>query len=514
MLSQAPSKIPAAQYVRMSTEHQQFSTQHQIDMIQEYAQSQGLEIVKTYADEGKSGLSIGGRSGLKALIADVQGGNIDFKVILVYDVSRWGRFQDSDESAYYEYICKSNGIKVAYVAEQFDNDGSPVSAIIKGIKRAMAGEYSRELSVKVFAGHTRLIQMGFRQGGVAGYGLRRHLIDQNGEFKQVLEYGDYKNLVTDRVILVPGPAHEIELVRNIFDWFIHEKLNFTQIAQRLNEQGHPSEMNREWNASMITRLLKNEKYIGNNVYNKYSYKLKKLRLRNPPERWIRKDAAFEGIVLVEVFEKAQEILRDKAYRLDEEHMLAALKELLRKYGYLSRCLIEKSKDIASVQTYIRRFGSLGAAFALISYRDEITHRDALIKQKIDDHKESFISSVVVYFEKSGGVVERMCPHAVLHINEEIMLSLVMARHQINASGQPWWVINFERKTYMPDVTLAVLLDESNEAFEDYYLLPSVGFSIKEIRIGQFTKSKYECFRISDLSKLSELAQRRPIAWAN
>jgi glycine/D-amino acid oxidase-like deaminating enzyme len=46
------------------------------------------------------------------------------------------------------------------------------STIVKGIKRAMAGEYSRELSAKVFAGQCRLIEMGFRQGGPAGYGLR------------------------------------------------------------------------------------------------------------------------------------------------------------------------------------------------------------------------------------------------------------------------------------------------------------------------------------------------------
>lgn len=139
----------AAQYVRMSTEHQQYSTLNQADKIREYADKRGIEIVRTYADDGKSGLSIGGRASLQKLIADVESGNTDFNLILVYDVSRWGRFQDADESAYYEYICKRQGISVAYVAEQFENDGSPVSTIVKGVKRAMAGEYSRELSGKV-----------------------------------------------------------------------------------------------------------------------------------------------------------------------------------------------------------------------------------------------------------------------------------------------------------------------------------------------------------------------------
>src|SRR5262245_35898798 len=102
----------AAQYVRMSTEHQQYSTENQSDKIREHAERHNLEIVRTYADEGKSGLTIGGRSGLQQLLADVRSRTTDFELILVYDVSRWGRFQDADESAHYEYTCKQAGIQV------------------------------------------------------------------------------------------------------------------------------------------------------------------------------------------------------------------------------------------------------------------------------------------------------------------------------------------------------------------------------------------------------------------
>lgn len=146
-----PSKklIPAAIYVRMSTEHQKYSTENQSDAIHRYAAERGLVIVKTYADEGKSGLRLDGRNALKMLFKDVESGNANFNAILVYDVSRWGRFQDADESAYYEYTCRRAGIGVHYCAEQFENDGSPFSTIVKGVKRAMAGEYSRELSTKV-----------------------------------------------------------------------------------------------------------------------------------------------------------------------------------------------------------------------------------------------------------------------------------------------------------------------------------------------------------------------------
>src|SRR5882757_760353 len=91
-----PSRIFAAAYVRMSTEHQQYSTSNQMDAIREYAKRRGLEIVKEYSDEGKSGLNIQGRDSLARMLKDVQDGLADFSSILVYDVSRWGRFQDAD----------------------------------------------------------------------------------------------------------------------------------------------------------------------------------------------------------------------------------------------------------------------------------------------------------------------------------------------------------------------------------------------------------------------------------
>ena len=74
--AQKPNALRAAQYVRMSTEHQQYSTNNQSDKILEYAQCRNIEIVRTYADEGNSGLSLGGRASLQKLIADVETGGM------------------------------------------------------------------------------------------------------------------------------------------------------------------------------------------------------------------------------------------------------------------------------------------------------------------------------------------------------------------------------------------------------------------------------------------------------
>ena len=117
----------AASYVRTATKPQQDSISNQVDAIRKYAKRCGLQIVKEYVDEGKSGMNVQNRESLTQLIRDVQNGQINFSFILLYDVSRWGRFQDADESAYYEYICRLAGVSVHYCATNLERDNGPDS---------------------------------------------------------------------------------------------------------------------------------------------------------------------------------------------------------------------------------------------------------------------------------------------------------------------------------------------------------------------------------------------------
>ncbi len=146
-----PSGIPVAEYVRMSTDHQKYSIANQSAAIRTYAADHGMDIVRTYADPGRTGLTIRHRPGLSALVSDVVSGRAAFKFILVLDISRWGRFQDADESAHYEFLCRSAGISVVYCAEPFLQDPTPIGSVFKALKRAMAGEFSRDLSVTPFS---------------------------------------------------------------------------------------------------------------------------------------------------------------------------------------------------------------------------------------------------------------------------------------------------------------------------------------------------------------------------
>lgn len=326
--------VRAAQYVRMSTEHQQYSTENQADAIRLYADRHGLEIVRTYADEGRSGLRIEGRNALQRLIAD-------FGAVLVYDVSRWGRFQDADESAHYEYRCRRAGIDVRYCAEQFENDGSPISTIVKGVKRMMAAEYSRELSTKVFAGQCRLIEHGFRQGGAAGFGLRRRLIDQGGAPKAELARGEHKSIQTDRVALVPGPPEEVALVQWMYRSFVNEAKSEGDIADALNARGVATDLGRRWTRGTVHQVLINPKYVGDNVWNRVSFKLKQRRERNGPDKWVRAEAVFEGIVDRTLFEAAGAIIADRARQLTDEELLAALRAVFEAEGRLSGLIIDE-----------------------------------------------------------------------------------------------------------------------------------------------------------------------------
>jgi DNA invertase Pin-like site-specific DNA recombinase len=133
---------------------------------------------------------------------------------------------------------------------------------MKTIKRTMAGEYSRELSAKVFAGQCRLIELGYRQGGSAGYGLRRQLVDRDGAPKDLLARGIHKSIQTDRVILVPGPENEVAVVRGIFDHFTHQKKSEREIAAWLNGQGLRTDWNRPWTRGAVHSILTNAKYAG------------------------------------------------------------------------------------------------------------------------------------------------------------------------------------------------------------------------------------------------------------
>lgn len=428
----------------MSTEHQKYSMSNQADAIARYAAARGLMIYRTYADDGKSGLKLDGREALQRLIGDVRSGNADFETILVYDVSLWGRrFQDADESAYYEFACKKAGTTVQYCAEQFENDGSLSATIIKTMKRAMAGEYSRELSAKVFAGQCRLVSLGFRQGGPAGFGLRRQLVDEQRNPKNLLRRGDRKSLQTDRVILVPGPPEEIAVVRRIFDLFTRRAFAEKAIAERLNADGFANDRGQPWMRGSIHQILTNEKYVGNNVYNRVSFKLKQKRVHNPRDMWVRSEGAFEAVVDADTFNLARQIIDDRSRWLTDEEMLERLQRILDARHVLSALLIDETEGMPSSSAYRSRFGSLVRAYRLVGYSPSRDYTYLETNRALRSVFSEAIDDTITKIVAVGGGVSRDPVTDLLTVNQEFTVSVVIVRCQQTSAGMLRWKVRLD-----------------------------------------------------------------------
>jgi DNA invertase Pin-like site-specific DNA recombinase len=498
--------VRAAAYVRMSTEHQQYSTENQLDRIKEYAAHRGMDIVRVYQDDGKSGLTVKGRDQLRQLISTVETGAADFTFILAYDISRWGRFQDADESGYYEYICKRAGVKVNYCAEQFENDGSPTSNIIKSVKRSMAGEYSRELSTKVFQGACRLIQMGYKQGGAAGFGLRRMLIDQHGTHKGVLQIGDQKSLQTDRVILVKGPEAEVETILWMYRAFVREGKRESEIADELNRKGILTDIGRPWSRGTVHQVLTNEKYVGHNVYHRTSCKLKRKHVNNPPEMWVRKNDAFDGIVPEQLFAAAQEVVIARSAKLSNEEMLSRLKDLWNLVGRLSGILVDECEVMPSSSAYRYRFGSLVRAYELVGYDSGIDYRFIEINKHLRGMHPKIVAEIINQLRALPAEVEQIPSSGILMVNQELRVSLVLARHLMTPSGSSRWVIRLE-ESHQPDITIAARMDESNGTILDYYLLPAIDMNADKLRLSSENGISLDSYRFDNLDYFFYLAKR-------
>ena len=465
---------PAAQYLRMSTENQQYSLENQAATIRRYAERHGYSIVQSYTDAGKTGVVFANRPGLSRLIRDVINGTALFKAILVYDVSRWGRFQDSDEAAHYEFICRQARVPVHYCAETFKNDSSIPSSVMKALKRAMAAEYSRELGVKVFAAEKRWAELGFKQGGSAGYALRRLLVSSDGEPKQFLGDGEVKCLQSDRVILVPGAREEVECVRQMYRMVVEEKRGPFYIASELNRRGMTNR-ERKWWHQMVWKILTDPKYAGHNVWNRTSQRLGATKIRVPRSKWIIKPGAFEPVIDPTLFNEAQRILGQRTCVKTNEQLLDDLRQLLTNNMKLTTRLLGTSDSVPSYHTLVKRFGSAKRAFELAGYcypqTALATMERCRTKQKV---REQLMAQIISTFPNN--VTTRYCRstrgnRALLEVDGKIKVSVIICR-TLSTKMDRWKVDDKYGERKYPCL-LGRLRPGTND-LQDLYVVPPLG----------------------------------------
>jgi len=496
--------IPAAQYVRMSDDGQQFSIANQKTAIQEYAKQHNFVVVRTYEDPGRSGLALKNRTGLCELIQDVVSGKPEYKAILVYDVSRWGRFQNSDEAAHYEFMCSSAGIPLHYCAEQFANDDTPASAILKALKRSMAAEFSRELAEKVIRGKTRIVQLGFWVGGMAGYGLSRLMISAVGTPKQKMKFGEHKSLTTDRVILVHGPKSEVETVRKMFQLAL-DGHGCTAIARELNRQGLTC-FGRPWAHRQVILMLTNPKYAGCNVWNRTSQKLGGKVRRTKPTDWIMKVNAFAPIIDQQTFNRVQETLPKPAdYQWTDEEIVECLKTLLARKGRLSEAIIQTARGTPSTSTIHRHLGSYAEIYRRVGFEYDPNNilqglqgsRSYHLRGEIHKQLTDLFPGRITISRLPGG------GRSILRVDERFTVSIILCRTKRKNGGKLYWVVE-PNPAECEFITLLGTMNPRHNSILDYYLFPRMDVKSHRSREGDPWLAKG--VRLKNLSQFYDVAQ--------
>ncbi|RYE45043.1 MAG: recombinase family protein, partial [Hyphomicrobiales bacterium] len=391
---------------------------------------------------------------------------------------------------------------VHYCAEQFENDGSIGSSIIKTVKRAMAGEYSRELSVKVRAGQANLIRLGYRQGGAPGYGLRRMLVDQTGTSKGELQRGEQKSIATDRVILIPGDPTQIATVQRIFRLAAKGESN-AGIAEILNSEGLPSPKGGLWGSPTIRLILMSERYLGANIYNRASTKLGGRRVNNPRESWIVSQHPFEPIVPPKIYRTVQSLRRTPKNSYSDEELLGHLRTLIDEHGYVASSVIDAAAPPAS-KTYSNRFGSLRTAYERIGY--ETATRDAnapLVRAQMD-----FASEVGGLLEATGYQVALTASGRFLTLCEHIVLAPRLFDLRRDGERRLWRIKR--PKSLGLNFVLAALM--RNGVRENLYLLPIQRFGRSgkvEINDGPNHMEEFEVWELNLLPEMIRWFSRSP-----
>jgi DNA invertase Pin-like site-specific DNA recombinase len=466
------SRVPVAEYVRMSDDEQRYSIQNQRAGMSEYAHSHGFSIIKTYADPGKSGVAAKRRPGLRQLISDAVSGQAEFKAVLVYDVSRWGRFPNNDEGAHYEFLCFKAGIPVHYCAEPFANDGTAMSSIVKALKRSMAAEYSRELSEKVFKGKIRLVRLGYWMGAQPGYGLRRLMISAHGKPKQIMKRSERKNIQSDRVILVPGPSREVRTVRLMFAMACEGRA-CTEIARELNRK--PILYNgKPWLPQDIYKIVTNPKYAGWNVWNRGSERLQKQRAPNPRVDWIMVPNVFRPVVDQETFDRANANRPKRADQCwSDNEIVRRVRRLLKTKGRLSETLFLRARGMPSITTINHHFGKYSDLYNLVGF--PLAPRFVLAAEQMERTKQlrrTIENKLLELFPTKVKVTQlRKRFRSLLLVDDTFLVSILLCRSKRTCSGSRWEVEPKYAERSL--IALICTMNDRHDGVLDYFLLPSV-----------------------------------------
>jgi hypothetical protein len=249
--------------------------------------------------------------------------------------------------------------------------------------------------------------------------------------------------------------------------------------------------------------------VGNNVWNRVSFKLKKKRMRNDPAIWVRKEGAFPPIVDRPLFDAAQAIIQARSLRISDEAMIEVLRQLYEACGMLSGLVIDETDGMPSSSTYRARFGSLLRAYAMVGYRPRRDYRYIEINRSLRRLYPEIVSLVVNGLTEAGGVVRSDSETDLLVVNEEFSVSVIVARCRRLPSGALRWSLRFDTGL-KADITVAVRMDTPNRGPFDFYLFPSLDVVSHRVRLAEDNGLALDAYRFDSLDVLFALAARSPL----
>ena len=486
-------------YFRHSADgRQEHSIPIQKEKVFGFADNSQIEIIDTFEDAGVSGLTPD-RPQFKAMMNRVHV-DLSFDLILVYDRTRWGRFQDRDLARRLIAECEKCGKQV-----HFTSDGpippfgehSIADTVIDMFGHDMASGYSAQLSDKVWAGEVYVAKHGFRCGGKAPYGMYRVEYDEQKNELGVMTGKARKRFPNGRVGLKPGNLKEVRIIKEIFEMFTVAGIFEQEIANRLNQRKVPSpkmaqapSSTKLWGVSAVRKILQDEQYAGLVVYNKTSNKLKTGIKKNPREEWIvvPSHGKHKSVVSRETFEKARSIFEKRTYVPTCEELLEQVRSFYKKHGMVPASLLRYFPGAPLTRFLSRRFGSIHEAYyALFSETIRKAKDDVLKRIALEFYLEPFEDFFIV--------------------NESITINIIPAIPVPRGYGYEWFFRRDVRDVV--DVTLCVALsDASCSTILGYF--PLSRWIVREdlFCVSDQSRSKIEMYGFADLSFLHGMVHRQ------
>ncbi|MGN6094569.1 MAG: recombinase family protein, partial [Luteibacter jiangsuensis] len=285
-----------------------------------------------------------------------------------------------------------------------------------------------------------------------------------GRHKGILQTGERKSLITDHTTLVLGPPEEVKVVRWIFRQSAAGVPN-NEIARQLNAKGVPNANGHAWSLNGVRQMLSDERYIGTLVFARSTQAIGQHQGLTP-SREIRVPNAFPSLLKPELFSRAKAAREARNRKLSDNELLDALRDLWRREGRITSALLGSDPASPTAQVYLRRFGSLRAAYRMIGYDQarDLTYGD--LRDRIRPWRKAVLYGLAEWMEDDGSRVEM--DGWVLRVDGTWSLGVRLLQPG-PYQGSVRWEVRPTRRSV--DLLVAPRMAEDGSAPMDYLILP-------------------------------------------